>query len=108
MATIHVEREKIIEAVTKFGYTTHPKGIVAHVTAENDGERVTLAMHAAAVRKDGLMPDYPIVVTYRWNKDKIKPYLEPESLREMTKEEAAAQPQYFPRGDQAKNTPWPK
>ena len=108
MKTMYLERQTIVEALTKFGYKTHPNGIVASLDAEDDGDRVALKMHAAAVRKDGLMPDYPIVLTYRWNKDKIRPYLEPLSIREMTQEESAAHPQYFPRGDQAKDEPWRK
>jgi hypothetical protein len=109
MPKLMIGKDKIREALTKFGYTTHPKGIVDHLDAEDDGQRVTLAMHAAAVRKDGFMPDYPIIVTYRWNQDKIKPFLEPESVREMTKEEAAAQTSVFNREkDQAKDEPWGK
>ena len=109
MTKIFVYRDQIVPALKRFGYETHPQGIVDHLDAEDDGTRVALYMHAASVRKDGEMPDYPICLTFRWNKDKLRPLLEPESVREMTKEEAEAQTTYLSRDkDQAKNEPWGK
>jgi len=68
MAKLSLTKTEIVEALTKFGYTANPEGLIQHIPPDYtvvDKSTVYLDISPEAVRKGDEVPDRPVRITFR-------------------------------------------